>query len=136
MSKTSYLGELKSLINLNSKKIKKDFNKELKNFVYGSKKNLKDLSPVDSKDFKNSWNSEFNDLSGTIFNEKVYAPIMELGSKPGAKPWKTPGEKTVLFEGMIYSSQAPGGIIDKAITEENINNLLESLEKSIIKVLD
>lgn len=120
-------------VNFNNLYNLRNVKKELKIFVNNSEKSLKSLSPVDTEEFKNSWNTEFKNNSAIISNNKEYARSLELGSKPGAKPWPNPGEKTKMFQGKIYSSQALGGIIDKAITEEDVDNLLESFDKIITK---
>ena len=64
-----------------------------------------------------------------IFNNLPYAPPIEIGSK--GKPWETPGPKTVLYNGRVYSKQAPGGVFDKIITTEKLDEIAESLIKDI-----
>lgn len=42
-----------------------------------------------------------------------YWPVLEHGSRPGARPWPTPRKKTTMRGGRIYSKQAPGGFVAK-----------------------
>lgn len=69
----------------------------------------------------NKWNSKtFN--HGNRFETMIenmaeskngfrYGHSIEFGSTPGSLPWKSVGKRTTMFGGRIFSSQAPGGMI-------------------------
>lgn len=105
--------------------------KKLLLYISESKRNLKELSPVDSGDYKGSWSSQSNGYYGEIYNDKIQGKSIEFGSRPGNKPWPKIGEKTVLTNGRIFSKQAPIGTIDKVFNEINVKRFAESIGDSI-----
>lgn len=106
-------------------------------FVRFFEEDLKSKAPVDKGDFKEGWHSEtsrgMDQISAQISNDKVYASAIEFGSSPGEKPWPSPGPKTVMSNGRIFSSQAVGGTIEKTFDKENINDFAETIAKSILR---
>jgi len=105
-------------------------------YLSDSRQRLVDFAPVDSGNFKSLWkssgvaNSE-GKKSATVSNEAEYAPPIEFGSAPGEKPWPRPGDKTVAFQGRIFSSQAPGGTIGKVFNEESADSFANDISNSI-----
>lgn len=111
--------------------------KALQQFLIIIENELRERAPVDSGDFRDSWESSSiakgqNSLSAKIFNNEIYASAIEFGSTPGEKPWPSPGPKTRMSGGRIYSSQAVGGTINKALSDKNINGFAREVAKSII----
>ncbi len=66
-------------------------------------------------------------------NTAPYSHILETGSTPGKKPWPNVGPRTVLKDGRIYSSQAPGGIMETAEIEAYVNQTLPQLIEKYLK---
>ena len=60
-------------------------------------------------------------------NTAPYSHILESGSTPGSKPWPSAGPRTVEKGGRIYSSQAPGGIMETAQIDDYIKSALPTL---------
>jgi len=95
---------------------------------------LKEATPVDTGHARNSWYSRMASQENStliLFTLDVpYGFPLEKGSVVGRKPWPSVGPRTVLHEGRIYSSQAPGGITEKAFKimskEELKRKFLES----------
>lgn len=79
---------------------------------------LKAGTPVDTGTARNSWYHTVSGTStGAVIEEVLnvhYGWFLEFGSRPGAWPWPRVGPRTVLHQGRIYSSQAPGGFTEKA----------------------
>lgn len=93
---------------------------------------LKMLAPVDKGDFRESWESSIIGSSATFSNRQPYAAAIEFGSAPGYDPWPSPGQKTTVSGGRIYSTQAVGGTINKVFDEKAVNAFAEKLAKSIV----
>lgn len=108
-----------------------DVKKKLSSYVTESKKSLEQLSPVDSGEYKGSWESQSSGYSGTISNDKVQGKSIEFGSRPGNKPWPNTGKKTVSTNGRIFSKQAPTGTINKVFDDKNVKNFAELIGDSI-----
>ena len=108
-----------------------DVKKKLSLYVEESKKSLEELSPVDSGEYKGSWESQSSGYSGTISNDKIQGKSIEFGSRPGNKPWPNAGKKTVLTGGRIFSNQAPIGTINKVFNDKNVKKFAESIGSSI-----
>lgn len=107
-------------------------------FVNLSNIELESESPVDKGDFKKLWKvldvkKTQNKMTAKIENDSAYGTAIEYGSKPGSKPWPNPGEKTVMSNGRIYSTQAVGGVINKVFYDEKINMFAEDLANAITK---
>ena len=122
----------KSAISTDSqiKKILKNTSKDFLN-------ELKKLAPIDKGDYKASWkldeNSASNSISVEFYNSMPYGFAIERGSTPGQRPWPSPGPRTILNNGKIYSKQAVGGTIDKVFSYKEILNLIEKIENEINK---
>jgi hypothetical protein len=108
-----------------------DVKKKLASYVTDAKKSLEELSPVDSGEYKGSWESQSSGYSGTISNDKIQGKSIEFGSRPGNKPWPNVGKKTILTNGRIFSNQAPVGTISKVFDEKNVKNFAELIGDSI-----
>lgn len=124
---------LKSVSNANA-----NVHETLNRFIDIFENDLKEGSPVDKGDYKDSWErSEIrvsgDSLSSTISNKMSYGPAIEFGSMPGSSPWPNPGPKTVFMNGGIFSSQAPNGTINNVIGEKSISLLTISLANAVIK---
>lgn len=69
-------------------------------------------TPKDSGKAQRSWTPVQKDEGGFSFgNPLEHISPLESGSAPGSRPWPSVGPRTVIKDGRIYSSQAPGGII-------------------------
>ena len=109
----------------------------LGNFVKFVENELVNRAPVDSGDFRDSWESSSisktsKGVTARITNDKIYADAIEFGSTPGESPWPNPGPKTRMSGGRIYSSQAVGGTIKKALSDKNINEFAKKIANSIL----
>lgn len=107
-------------------------------FLKDFESQLKSAAPVDSGAFKEAWSSSGRqssggDLTASISNNSAYAGAIEFGSLPGSKPWPSPGEKTVMSGGRIYSSQAVGGTLDKVFNEVKFMEFAEAIADSILR---
>lgn len=105
--------------------------RKLSSYVAESKKKLEEISPVDSGEYKGSWNSESNGYYGEIYNDKIQGKSIEFGSRPGNKPWPNTGKRTVLTNGRIFSKQAPIGTIDKVFNDKNVKKFAELIGQSV-----
>lgn len=86
-------------------------------------------TPVDTGEARASWGPIKKNEGGLSFQSTVpYMLHLEKGSTPGEQPWPTPGPKTVMQGGKIYSSQAPGGIVATA----NVDAIMDELVKKFI----
>ena len=91
-------------------------------------------TPYDSGIAKTSWGQIEQHEGGLSFsNPQAYAVPLEFGSKPGERPWPGTGPKTVMHGGKIYSSQAPGGIVETANLDKIIEACLNELVKNLTK---
>jgi len=72
-------------------------------------------TPTDTGYAQSSWGEIERHSNGFSFSNPVeYMSVLEKGLYPGLGP------KTVIFQGGIYSSQAPGGIIAPLINDDKI----------------
>ena len=63
---------------------------------------------------KRSWTQLSKHEGGLSFKSTApYAHVIHRGSKPGSPPWPSPGPRTTLQKGRIYSSQLPGGFLQE-----------------------
>jgi hypothetical protein len=109
-------------------------------------------TPVDTGTAKRSWSPVKRESGGLSFsggmgdgpvarrsvgysfgNTAPYSHILETGSTPGKKPWPSVGPRTVLESGKIYSSQAPGGMLQTAEIEQYIKSALPGLVEKYLK---
>ena len=65
-----------------------------------------------------------------IANNVEYAEPVTYGSLEGQKPWPNAGPKTVKQGNRIYSSQAPGGVINP-ILEDWGDNLINEIRDEL-----
>lgn len=111
--------------------------KEVKNSLRSFVDELKENAPVDSGKFKDAWEYDISSsgkgLMATVSNDTVYASAIEFGSTPGQKPWPSPGPKTVVSGGRIYSSQAVGGTIEKTFNDANMQKFAEKIANAILR---
>ena len=92
------------------------------------RKAVYDATPEDTGRAKGSWTGVERTSQGYSFgNYAPYAHILQTGSLPGKRPWPSVGPKTEMYEGRIYSSQAPGGIFKKANIEVVIEEAVAEL---------
>lgn len=116
----------------------KNIDNEFRQFVEDLEVKLKESSPVDQGEFKQSWTSTTSSQSGNltsiISNSHVAAGAIEFGSLPGSRPWPNPGPKTSLSGGRIYSSQAIGGVINKVVDDAKITEFANRIADSIMRV--
>lgn len=74
-----------------------------------------DRTPVDTGYAQSKWGEVERERNGFSFSNPVhYMRVLEDGLYPGIGP------KTVFFQGGIYSSQAPGGIVGPIVNNERI----------------
>jgi hypothetical protein len=66
-------------------------------------------------------------------NTACYSHILERGSKKGSRPWPNVGPKTVEIDGQIYSSQAPGGMIESGQIERLVERALPDLVEKLLR---
>jgi hypothetical protein len=106
-------------------------------FLKDFESQLKEKAPVDTGEFKESWTSTEISGSGTlranITNNHVASGAIEFGSAPGSSPWPSPGPKTVMSSGRIFSSQAVGGTINKVFNDTNVKIFAEKIANSIMR---
>jgi hypothetical protein len=100
---------------------------------------IKSIAPVDTGALKEDWkketvNESAGELSISFSNSKPYSIDIELGSVPGKQPWPRVGQKTVFFDGRIYSSQAPFGTVEKVFNESNMHKLSKEILNRIFQV--
>jgi len=103
----------------------KIFSKKINNFTKDIIDQLKNNSPVYTGRFKSNWHSDISGNRVTISNISDYAKYIEYGSIPGEYPWPSVGKRTMMYEGRIYSSQAPGGVLRKTLQSNNITRIIE-----------
>lgn len=132
------LNEIKRYIIQSGKNADKNLLISFNEFINISKAELESFSPVDKGDFKKSWKvlgtiKSQNRISTTIESNSPYAAAIEYGSAPGSKPWPNPGEKTVMSNGRIFSTQAVGGVIGKVFDDDKINSFVKELANTITK---
>jgi hypothetical protein len=110
----------------------KDVRAKSKDFLKLTKK----LTPVDKSDYaddvvlKDEWTLQEKigvksnvAFAIRLYNPLIYAEPIEFGSTPGQSPWPSVKKnknsfkkpRTVLKMGKIWSSQAPGGVLDTVI---------------------
>lgn len=81
---------------------------------------------------KRSWTPvTLGDRQAEFGNTVPYAPPLEFGSAPGARPWPRVGPRTTLHEGRIYSRQAPGGMVGPAMADIDWEKVADSIAKQI-----
>lgn len=92
-------------------------------------------SPVDTGRFRANWRTgRPPKMAGSvaevyIANTLPYSGVLEYGSPVGGKPWASPGAKTVVSAGRIFSKQAPDGVLEKHITPR----LLDSIGADLLR---
>jgi hypothetical protein len=126
---------------------KKNLDKILKALTQRVRRSVQTATPVDSGAAKRSWSPpqkiqfETVDSSfpvqrravGYAFgNIQPYSRALEKGSQPGKRPWPSTGPRTTMFEGMIYSSQAPGGIFENADLEKVVERELPKIMEKLL----
>jgi len=121
-----------------SVKADENISSTFESFLRDFESQLKDAAPVDSGAFKEAWSSSGRQSSGgnltaSISNNSAYAGAIEFGSAPGSKPWPSPGPKTEMSGGRIYSSRAVGGTLDKVFNDVRMMKFAESLASSILR---
>ena len=90
-------------------------------------------TPLESGEAASKWTPVEAVSKGYSFgNDAPYLKFLEQGSIPGRRPWKGLGEKTVLVDGRIYSSQAPGGIYTTAGADKFIAERLTKLVEKVV----
>jgi len=108
-------------------------------FVIDAHTDIQRNTPVDKGALRAAWQLDFKQTSdsyqGEINNSLPYAVPIEVGSTPGKRPWKSPGPKTVLSEGKIYSSQAVGGVVNKVVDDKSIDKFMTTLADIVDKVI-
>ena len=93
-------------------------------------------SPVDSGRFRSEWqlskySSPTSIAAVKLSNRTIYGAPLELGSKPGSRPWPSAGPGTVSFAGRIYSKQAPGGIVGPTLKERPASRLATDIMNAV-----
>lgn len=106
----------------------------LSKFVLDIRNDVVERSPVDSGDYKGDWDMKKGTSSGSaievrLTNERDYAGVMEEGSEPGARPWPSPGPKTVLKNGRIWSRERPEPVAQVAIENANWDYFSRAIEE-------
>ena len=97
-------------------------------------------SPVDKNFYRGDWEMIQKKGAGTlttivISNNMPYAGVMEEGSPVGGKPWASPGPKTVLKDGRIWSNQRAEPVAGGAVESADWEKLTDTLFKIIGKGL-
>lgn len=95
---------------------------------------LRSKAPVTSGAFRESWRIETSKTSGNItsvgvFNRRVYAPVIELGSTEGELPWpsvETRKKLVVAKDGRIWSKKAVGGTVEPLFKDERFTQTIVS----------
>ncbi len=123
------------------KNLSKGLEKRLKQ---GLNKTLLDLktdlilkSPVDKGIFRSSWSMNRaigkKNITGSVHNHKIYASVIEKGSKKGQAPWRKAGKRTVESNGRIWSSQAKDGLISQMINDQYLDRLSANISEYVLK---
>jgi hypothetical protein len=98
------------------------------------RKAVMSATPVFTGETRKSWTPVRKVSGGYSFsNPLVQADVLDKGSSPGQKPWPSPGPRTTLYRGKIYSSQAPGGILYTADVERIANEVASELFEKMFK---
>jgi len=136
---TKELNRFTMTIKASSPKIQKISKTMFKKFVIDNHRKIQKESPEDTGHFRASWELDFKEsgdtFRGEVTNPLPYASVIEFGSTPGKKPWPSPGPKTVLASGKIYSSQAVGGVVSKVVTDKNIEDFMQTLGGILREIL-
>lgn len=105
---------------------------------------LKALSPNESGHFAGNWHMDRRYVSSKtnaitsirVYNStKLYGAIIEGGSTPGNSPWPSVPKtkaKTVMSQGRIWSSTAPGGTVAQ-ITDADLRSMQTALLRRGVK---
>lgn len=93
-------------------------------------------TPIDSGEARRSWSSLIEDADTLYFELNVpYGFALDVGSEPGNKPWPSPGPKTELYKGSIFSSQVAdgeGGITAEVFSEERQVEIMGNIANSVM----
>lgn len=97
------------------------------------RKAVVDATPVDTGKAKAGWEAVRRNRGGISFgNREVYTASLIEGSIPGSRPWPSVGPKTTASQGRIYSSQAPGGILEKAKVDEIVEKISAKVIEDVL----
>lgn len=89
-----------------------------------------EATPRDTGLAKATWGQIEQHSGGLSFaNPQAYAIPLQFGSKPGEPPWPGVGPKTVMHGGRIFSSQAPGGMVETV----NLDKIIEACLNEFFK---
>lgn len=101
--------------------------------------NMSNRTPVDTGLASHSWSEIIRSENELSFQLTVpYGSVLDLGSIPGQKPWPSPGPKTTLYNGRIFSSQVAdgiGGIVAEVLTIERKGDIVKAIMNEIDKDL-
>lgn len=89
--------------------------------------------------FKRSWTGITYETKGASFgNPQIYARALEKGSVPGKSPWSSVGPRTLSYQGNIFSSQAPGGVLIEPLNQQPqvVDDFIQGIADAIMKGLD
>lgn len=106
----------------------------LYNLALAIRRSLKEATPVDTGEAKRSWSIVRRYEKGYSFgNATPYIKYLEVGSVPGYAPWPGVGPKTTMYNGMIFSDQAPGGIVANSGLDQLLDQRLSQLFDMVLK---
>ncbi len=92
-------------------------------------------TPVDTGLASHSWSEITRRGDELSFQLDVpYGLTLDIGSTPGKSPWPSPGPKTELYNGRIFSSQVAdgvGGIVAEVLTVERKGDIAIAIMKKI-----
>lgn len=122
-------------LRLSSIKVTKESASVFKSFVGDLFEKIKRRSPVDSGEYKDSWDLQTKGpLSFRITNDSDHQEVMEEGSEIGKLPWPSVPDEypgTVVKNGRIWSNQRPEPVAGMAVETAPWDKLYDDLVKVI-----
>ena len=96
-------------------------------------------TPIDTGFARSKWTQVIEQSDTLYFELQVpYGFALDKGSKPGKAPWPSPGPKTDLSKGRIFSSQVSGregGITEVVFNEDRKGKIAAAILDNILKEL-
>lgn len=96
-------------------------------------------TPIDSGKARSRWSRVMRDQDSFYTELRIpYGFALDRGSLLRHRPWPSPGPKTTLFKGKVYSTQVAdgeGGIVDVVMNEERMGKIKEKILTAAYKGL-
>lgn len=92
-------------------------------------------TPIDTGLASSSWSAIIRSGNELSFQLDVpYGLVLDIGSTPGSAPWRSPGPRTKLYKGRIYSSQVAdgaGGIVAEVLDDDRMVHITNVIGQKI-----